>query len=331
MDIKSMILDGHYPITFDDFCKYIVENIKNYLPDEYKEAQVLIQEYAKVNKTVKSLVVRLDGEKVAQAFPLNGIYEDFMACRVKLESICSDIAQAYTEARTQVSLDMNMVLDREYILSNVQPKLISSVMNKGLLENTIYVEPTAGLAEIFYVDIDTGGGLGGSVTLSKAYCEDLGITTEELAQAAGENLAKIGYCYMNIGTRLLIETARAEGIAPDSEEFEELKAMLSCVDVPFDVLSNNSEYGASVILSKEICDEVAEKIGDFIIMPSSVKEVLVIPKTILLEGDDDMLADLVHTVNADAAVMPKELFLSDSVYQYTSADGLSVYKESLAA
>jgi hypothetical protein len=85
---------------------------------------------------------------------------------------------------------------------------------------------------------------------------------------------------------------------------------------PILVLSSGETDGAAVIACPEILQAVHTMIGeDFYILPSSIHEVLIVPKYIC--DDAEELKEMVRTVN-QAEVMPEER-LSDNVYTF---DGL---------
>ena len=102
-----------------------------------------------------------------------------------------------------------------------------------------------------------------------------------------------------------------------SEE-EARKAVESMVPPATDdmlyVLSNEARlHGAAAILNKKIMDDITDKLGkDFFILPSSIHEVLIVPKNDRTDLKD--LESMVRDVNA-SHVSPGER-LSDHVYAY---------------
>ena len=79
------------------------------------------------------------------------------------------------------------------------------------------------------------------------------------------------------------------------------------------VLTNDTKSnGAAEILNDNVRQELADKIGDFYVLPSSVHETLIIPKS---EDMDRMqLEQMVRDVN-ETQVIPEER-LSNHVYEY---------------
>ena len=80
------------------------------------------------------------------------------------------------------------------------------------------------------------------------------------------------------------------------------------------VLTNNQKLnGAAALLDEKMMEQIAERVGnDFYILPSSVHEVLIVPKEAGMDFKD--LEAMVQEVNA-TQVAPQDK-LSDHVYQY---------------
>lgn len=92
-------------------------------------------------------------------------------------------------------------------------------------------------------------------------------------------------------------------------------AMQMMPDIPdtMFVLTNDTKVnGAAAILNDDIRQEIAEKVGDFYMLPSSIHETLIIPKEAGMEFKE--LEQMVQEVN-QTQVAPGER-LSDHVYEY---------------
>ena len=83
------------------------------------------------------------------------------------------------------------------------------------------------------------------------------------------------------------------------------------------VLTNDTKVnGAAAILNDDIRQEIAEKVGDFYMLPSSIHETLIIPKDAGMELKE--LEQMVQEVN-QTQVAPGER-LSDHVYEYDAKE-----------
>ena len=114
----------------------------------------------------------------------------------------------------------------------------------------------------------------------------------------------------------------AGDIARDNDmDISEAREMASQMipDVPdtMFVLTNDMKVnGAAAILNDDTRQKIADKVGDFYVLPSSIHETLIIPKDAGMELRD--LEQMVQEVN-QTQVAPQER-LSDHVYEYDAKE-----------
>ena len=104
-----------------------------------------------------------------------------------------------------------------------------------------------------------------------------------------------------------------EIVMPDGMD-REMEEAMGYMPLPIYILSNkNGIDGAAMIACPEVLKMVQEKLGgDFYILPSSIHEVLTIPKSEMDDVED--LKDMVQSVNQSS--VPPEDRLSDQVYEF---------------
>ena len=102
-----------------------------------------------------------------------------------------------------------------------------------------------------------------------------------------------------------------------SEAREMASQMIPDVPDTMFVLTNDTKVnGAAAILNDDTRQEIADKVGDFYVLPSSVHETLIIPKDAGMELRD--LEQMVQEVN-QTQVAPQER-LSNHVYEYDAKE-----------
>lgn len=133
----------------------------------------------------------------------------------------------------------------------------------------------------------------------------LGISKEELDEIAFRNLRKEVKVY-DMFNLLFGDEDDDDSIFP--KERGEMN-----------VISNKAKvHGAAVMADKGFMKEVAQWLGgDFYILPSSIHEVIVVPKSIARQGVG-ALVDMVRDINAKE-VRPEEV-LSNDVYFYNAKE-----------
>ena len=188
-------------------------------------------------------------------------------------------------------------------------KLVNTERNRELVEQSIskeFLDLSAVVRVVLKMDKE---GMS-SMALSKKDAENLGMTEEEIYAAALANTLRLfppklmnlwGYVEQNIGIGL-----------PYEED-----------EVTTYILTNQKEVdGAFYLMSRELVGNIAEMLeDDLYILPSSVKEVLLVRVSEVREGVDGLKA-MVRDVN-ETIVAEKEI-LSYSVYHYDKEHGITI-------
>ena len=146
----------------------------------------------------------------------------------------------------------------------------------------------------------TGSGIGQAVTeISEAIREGWGVSEEEIFSAAMENTARL----LPDTLRTLREAAQI----PDDDVSENIF-----------VLSNSTLFlGAAALLYTGALKELSERFdSDLFILPTSIHELIVL-------SADGMTADFLRKAveSVNAADVPPEEVLTDSVYRYVKETG----------
>ena len=188
-------------------------------------------------------------------------------------------------------------------------KLINTERNEALIEKCIskeFLDLSAVVRVVLKMDKE---GMS-SMALSKKDAENLGMTEEEIYEAALANtlrlfppkLMNLGrYVEMSIGAEL-----------PLGED-----------EVTTYILTNQKEVdGAIYFMSPEVVGAIAEALeDDLYILPCSVNEVLLIRASELEDGVDE-LKEMVRDAN-ETVVSEKDI-LSYSVYYYDKENGITI-------
>ena len=292
-----------------EFAQVVADEIREYLPEEYEGAEIVLKDVRKNNDTLRTaLCIKKKEENVSPALYLEGFYERYIDGQT-LEDTLKQIAKAQVTADTdQIKVDEISKYDQ--IKDKIVPRLINAEKNKENLAERPHGE-LEDMAYVYAVNIGKVNGNTASYTITNQILENFGITKEELDQVAMENLSK-----EPISFKSMIETLIEKmGIPKEQEQM----VFPGPDDGLMNILSNDSYfYGASAILDKATMRKISDQLGgDFIILPSSVHEVIILDINKMSDQmDGDFLTNMVQEVNA-TQVAPDEV-LSDSVYIYDS-------------
>jgi hypothetical protein len=262
------------------------------------------------------IVIQNEGSNIAPNIYINHFYEDYENGR-SMDSIVDAIADIRMEHDVAGNFDIAKVLDWEEAKDHITCKLVNAQENEQYLSDKPFTE-VEDLAVIYQIAMSRDEKGSATITVHNGIMERFGIDVETLHQTALANMdtlmpAKFTSMQSVMEEMMLPDMMNELGISA-----EEAKDMLLS-NVPDDapglyVLTNDNKVnGAACILNPEVREQIAEQLGgDFYVLPSSIHETLIMPKT--ADSDYRELENMVQEVNA-TQVEPEER-LSDHVYEY---------------
>lgn len=297
-------------MDYATFKTVVEKNIKDYLPENFKDAQVEVTKITKVNRTKEALTIRPDKDtKIAPNFYLEDMYEHYRECD-DLDEVLGRLADEYIKHTDNCK---NMVvpdLTKEYVEDNVIMVMINTESNKDLLQNVPHREIND--CSVIYrivVSMDSNGIA--STIVDHRIADDSGMTEQELFASAVENTKRILPAKIQPMTSIIMEVMVGEGMP--REIAESMIADINPGDEMMWVISNDiGVNGAVNMLYDENLHELAEKLNDDLyVLPSSIHEVICVPASM---GEPEELADMVQEVNMTTVRLEERL--SNQVYHY---------------
>ena len=119
-----------------------------------------------------------------------------------------------------------------------------------------------------------------------------------------------------VAEMIAVDIAREQNVGMDEAKEMAMQMMPDIPDTMYVLTNDTKVNGAAAILNDDIRQEIAEKVGDFYMLPSSIHETLIIPKDAGMEFKE--LEQMVQEVN-QTQVAPGER-LSDHVYEYDAKE-----------
>lgn len=217
-------------------------------------------------------------------------------------------------------VDVQNILSAEYVRDNVYLKVISSDDNFNYLLNHPYiqVEGFDNLVAIAVIKIEEMSNLTGSDVTSAPVNDNLlellDISKKELFEYAKNNSMSNEPAEISSMKDKLLSIMFPGGVPEDDPMVD---AMFPD-DLPMYVVSNKSMmWGASTLMYDGILEQIHDTIGDdYVILPSSIHEVIVVKQTAGVDTAE--MVNMVKEING--TVLSPEEVLSNSIYQYNSAD-----------
>lgn len=276
---------------------------------------------AKNNETKAEKFIRLGEYRMNKAIDAIGRLEH-LANRSAYEYTAEQVEAMFGALENKVADDMDVsaVTDFDNVKDKIVCKLINEEANRQFLEDKPYTK-VEDLAVVYQILMDKNAEGTATITITDNLMDRYGITLEDLHEQALLNMDVL-QPYSFKGMSETIIEMMAGDIARDNDmDISEAREMASQMipDVPdtMFVLTNDTKVnGAAAILNDDTRQEIADKVGDFYVLPSSVHETLIIPKDAGMELRD--LEQMVQEVN-QTQVAPLER-LSDHVYEYDAKE-----------
>lgn len=260
----------------------------------------------KNNTAKKGITIKFDNIALAPTIYPDSYYQDWQDGR-SMSDIVSGIRSELIKTVPGLSHFNVGSINRDSAVNHLYAAVVGHENNKEWLKNIPHerIADLAVFAKWKFDNADRDSMVAAKVT--EPLLAHLQLTKEEALKIAKTNTARSAQ-FESMDTIM-------KNIMMDNGMDKELAdMMLSDQSTPLSVLKNESGIdGAALIACPEVLKAVQKEIGeDFYILPSSIHEVLVLPKS--FNDDVEDLKQMVSSVNE--AEVPPEDRLSDNVYEF---------------
>ena len=295
-------------MEYKEFVEYIKMNA-GYIAGE--GGNITINHVIKNNGCeMGGLVIMEKGEDIAPTIYLDSFYELYTNGE-NIKNIIRQIEVIYEQNKNNVTFDVNILKHFDTIKDKIVYKVVNYRSNEKLLEQVPH-KRILDLAVVFYCLLDNEYGRSATALIYNNNLKNWNVTIDDVYKAALKNTPDLLHSKISSMAALFEKC----GVNVDGEEVD-LKDY-----VPSDmyVLTNESKLnGAACILYENVLYDFAQKLGaDLYILPSSVHEVILLPKLSMFEKDE--LVNMVKEVNTEGVAADE--VLSDHVYEYNRTERL---------
>ena len=295
-------------MEYKEFVEYIKMNA-GYIAGE--GGNITINHVIKNNGCeMDGLVIMEKGKDIAPTIYLDSFYELYTNGE-NIKNIIRQIEVIYEQNKNNVTFDVNILKHFDTIKDKIVYKVVNYRSNEKLLEQVPH-KRILDLAVVFYCLLDNEYGRSATALIYNNNLKNWNVTIDDVYKAALKNTPDLLHSKISSMAALFEKC----GVNVDGEEVD-LKDY-----VPSDmyVLTNESKLnGAACILYENVFYDFAQKLGaDLYILPSSVHEVILLPKLSMFEKDE--LVNMVKEVNTEGVAADE--VLSDHVYEYNRTERL---------
>lgn len=295
----------------DNFVEKIEKNIKNYLPEEYKNAEVLIQETIKNNdEKLTGLLVKKPEQNIGPRIYIDNYYKEHLE-GADFEEIIKGIANEIVSCEIP-NFDVKQIYDYENIKSKLKIQLCDPELNSNNIKDRPFTQ-VGDLAALYKVNVFSDKRGQGTMPITNKMLDAWNVDVNKLHQDAVnspfENNYKL-YGMQDIICELM-------GITDCPENLLDKSQLESTPDEDrMYVLTNDTRTdGAAALINEKVMKRVGELLGSCYIIPSSIHECILIPDNGEMRAAE--LEKMIGEVNMEE-VAPNEILSYKA--QYYDAD-----------
>ena len=293
------------------FKKVVTERFLEFLPEEYKDAEIIIRPIEKVNETLDGLSVipSQKGTAISPALYINGMYEYYLETK-DLNDTLAKSAESFmkaVEGTDNIDIKLSSLMDANAVKDKIVFQLINTAQNKQMIENMPH-RSFCDLTLIYRIVVKLDEDGLASIPIRKDLEKELGISEEQMFRLAKKNTRRLMPPVIKPMSEVVKEMLMLNGMP------EEV-ANVMVAELPSQqmyVVNNNKKINvATNIVYETVLHELAEQLEtDLYIILSSIHEFIVAGTDM---GDPDLLAQMVAVFNMDVDLKDR---LSNQVYFY---------------
>ncbi len=300
------------------FAKGVAKQIKDYLPPEYQEMDYGVTERLKNNDTCRvGVSISSPDEETERTIYVEPFY-DAIKDGEPLEEVMEKIA-----GQIKVGDEISRQIQKMYIKDFQQARsclsvaLVNTKANRRTLSHMPHKE-IEDLSMICQISSSVAEGVG-TLSVTEDIQKTWKVSKETLFDTALANVRESDSYVMHDISDIVNESVM--GIFPAENLLNDLEDVPLVSKESLYVLTNaNRNRGASAILCPKVMDKVSRMFPEgFYLLPSSIHEVLVLPKDATHAYDAAILGSLVREVNETQ--VDREEVLSDRIYEYDKSRG----------
>ena len=308
----------------EQFIDLVTSHILEYLPKEYKDAQVEVMERTKNNDTLLHGLIIHSGEKkemeAAPIFYLEPYFDAYRFGEKDMEDVMHELARDYLQViRNMPQFDLPE-MTKEGIKDRIFVKLVNTRSNQEHLKDLVSLPVDGGFSLTVYIDLDAPR-KDAMIQVTKELASRMDFEERELMQTAMKNTIKAHPAELVEMQKVMMDMAGLRKLEPGDNLLQD--GCAPAENLSMLVLSNHDKVlGATVLFYPEVKGQIAEATGgSYYVLPSSVHELIILPDNGTF--DERELARMVQSINS-CEVSPEEQLGNKVLYYNASIDRLMV-------
>lgn len=291
-------------MNYEDFLEYVKDSVGKFMGDGFT---VHLNKVFKDNGLeLTGLVIREKSRNTAPTIYLEGLYYEY--CKgMEMGDVINKIIRVYEENCNKLEMNFEQFADYEWMKPRVLYRLVNYDANEKMLQDLPH-KRYMDLAMVFFIIFEHDVVGDGIISIHNKHMELWGVDVEELCARAMENTQRI------LPYRFSCIEHAMEAILKSESSEDVLDNDVTSKDNMYVLTNTRKIFGAAVLLYDNMLKKIANKVkDDFYIVPSSLHEVIIIPKKTFPHEKED-LKEMIQNVNKEE--MQLQDILSDCIYEY---------------
>ena len=291
-----------------EFYEYVKDNVKEYLPESYKDAEITLQEVEKNNGLkLTGITIPNGDQRIVPRVYLDSFYLEYVIGK-DVDSCVGDVVDMYIEAQDKaefIKMGVPDIFDYEKMKEKLQVRICDQEWNEERLADKVIMEH-GDFAAYYAVNLEENGEGISSIPVTISLMNEWGVSAEQIQADAMTADRKRGVTLMDMN-----EIIKSMIFGEEPENLLNEKMDMEAMENPMFCLTNKAKMnGASLLLQEDIRKQIGECLGsDYFVIPSSVHEVLILPDNGILQVPE--LNAMVQEVNETQVERQEQL--SDKV------------------
>ncbi len=271
-----------------------------------KNEEVMLRTVTKNNgKELVGLVIKCSGTDISPCIYLEEFYENSKR-GMGIKHLAEEVVKVYKKTDIPKSWKVNMLHEYSNIKDKLVFKLINFEKNEKILEEIPH-KRFLDLAIVFYILLNEDEHGVASVVVNQEQCKLWGVSLDKLLCDALHNAERLLPANIQPMSKLIEEICEVQ----DIEELEMISELSE--ETMYVVTNRNTNLGAACLLYPSVLGELNNLLKeDFYVLPSSIHEVIVMPKR--FDVGRDSLDEMIQQINDEH--LSEEDVLSDHAYFY---------------
>lgn len=243
-------------MDYEIFKDVIEDQIKDYLPDSFKNADILIRRAHETNESYDEICAILSDEKMSPAVGIKYYYEKYRE-KENIQSILKELAGSIVELH-DIKKEVEDIVDLDNVQHNILYAVVNTEANREFLENAPHRQ-LHDLSVVYRIRLGNDEyGKEISMKINNDIMNKMELTEQNLFDLASENTNRIYPAKAVSMEEQIREILQRQGM--DNETIDVLVDARMLRESPLWVVKNDAPVGgAAIIANTDVFDELSQR------------------------------------------------------------------------